>query len=371
MKIKRLGFDARLIGETGVGRYIKNLLLCLSLIDPVNLYFIFLKSNDLPKFNFRNPNFHKIALDVKWHTLGEQLLLPFILQKYKLDLVHFPYFNVPLFYPGKYLVTVHDLIIDHTRTGRATTLPFPIYLAKRLFYKLILIKALKRAVKILTISKSTKKEIISHYQIPEDKILVTYDALDSDFLRLAQKLVPKKYYPFDYLLYVGNAYPHKNLEKLIMVMNDPQIKQRVKLVLAGTDWFFYPRLKKMVDQLKLKKSVYFFGNASDKQLIDLYFHARALIIPSLMEGFGLPNLEAVCLGVLPLVSDIKVFREIWGNSLLYFNPHDQDDIKRIIISALNLPKQKIKKLVAKAQTRIDRFSWQKTAKDTLLQYQKI
>src|SRR3989337_707381 len=101
MKIKNIGFDARLIGETGVGRYIKNLLDNLSKIDKVNHYYVFLKSEDFNRLTFPNHNFHKIALDIRWHSIKEQLYLPFILSKYRFDIVHFPYFNVPLLYPGK------------------------------------------------------------------------------------------------------------------------------------------------------------------------------------------------------------------------------------------------------------------------------
>src|SRR3989344_6169045 len=304
MKSKRIGFDARLVSETGVGRYIKNLLHHLSVLDKKNIYYIFLNSSDMAKIGFRNPNFHKIAFDVKWHSLKEQLIFPLILIKYRLDIVHFPYFNIPILYPFRYLVTFHDLIIDHFPSGRASTMPYLFYSAKKFFYKIIVRIALQKAVRILAISRTTKNELINHYRISPEKIAVTYDALDSDFEKLSLNFRPEKTFNFDYILYVGNAYPHKNLEKLVYLWQDPQISSRVKLVLAGSDWFFYPRLSRIVDSLNLKNKVYFFGSASDKQLINLCSGARALIIPSKMEGLGLPNLEAVSLNLFPLVSDI-------------------------------------------------------------------
>ncbi|OGG04346.1 hypothetical protein A2W14_07090 [Candidatus Gottesmanbacteria bacterium RBG_16_37_8] len=368
MKIKNIGFDARLIGETGVGRYIKNLLDNLSKIDKVNHYYVFLKSEDFNRLTFPNHNFHKIALDIRWHSIKEQLYLPFILSKYRFDIVHFPYFNVPLLYPGKYIVTVHDLIIDHNKTGRASTMPGIFYRGKRLFYKLIMNNALKKAAKILAISESTKKEIIDHYHISSAKIIVTSNALDSDFLTLSRKHQPKKYYDFNYLLFVGNAYPHKNLEALVEVFSDSRINQKIKLVLAGDDWFFYPRLKELVKQKKLTKFIYFFGRASNSQLIDLYAFARTLIVPSLMEGFGLPNLEAVQLGLLPLVSDIPAFREVWHDHLIYFNPQDLNDIKKAITSHLRLSPSHLKKLHQSAKEVIRQYSWKQTAATALFQY---
>lgn len=365
----RIGFDARLINETGVGRYIENLLEELK-VDRQNEYFIFLTPAAFKEFRLPGKNWQKIAIDLRWHSLKEQLLMPFILNKYSLDLVHFPYFNVPFFYRGKYLITVHDLIIDHFLTGRASTLPSLIYILKFMFYKLVLSNALRNAVKIFAISSSTKNEIIKHYKIKPEKIIVTYDALDRGILNIKNRQFGKKIYKFEYILYVGNAYPHKNLEKLINLFADPRINSRAKLVLTGDDWFFYPRLKKSVKDNHLSQFVIFFGHANDLQLASLYSHAKGLVIPSLMEGFGLPNLEAVFYNCLPVVSDIPVFREVWGNDLLFFDPHNGQDLKVAVLKLLNLDKNERLKRLTSAKKRLGLFSWKKTAKATQLQYLK-
>ena len=367
----RIGFDARLYAETGIGRYIRNLLEQFKKIDSSNQYFIFLNSTSYKNFSLPNSNWHKIKVDLKWHSLKEQFLMPKILIRYNLDLVHFPYFNIPLFYKGKYVITVHDLIIDHFPTGRASTLPFLFYKIKWIIYHLIMKKSLSRSSKIFAISQTTKNEIISHYGVTPSKIFVTFDALDQNFVDIKKKYYPKKRYPFDYLLYVGNAYPHKNLENLIKAFSDPEINSRVKLVLAGDDWFFYPRLKNFVNDLNLISSIIFFGKANDEDLIDLYSFSKGLIIPSFMEGFGLPNLEAVFLDKLPIISDIQVFREIWGNDMEYFNPQDNQSIKKSINNLFSLNTDKYNKIIYKAKMRAKKFSWEKTAKETLLQYKEI
>ena len=112
----RIGFDARLIQETGVGRYIDNLLAEFKTQDKNHEFFIFLKSESFADFKIENDKWHKIEVNWRWHSLKEQLLMPLLLNKYKLDIVHFPYFNVPLLYFGKYIITVHDLIINHFPT---------------------------------------------------------------------------------------------------------------------------------------------------------------------------------------------------------------------------------------------------------------
>ncbi len=171
----KIGIDARLWSQTGVGRYTQELVANLAKIDKENQYVLFL---DRQSSNIKapGPNFQIKTLDIRWHSLKEQLVMPFILWEEHLDLVHFPYFSVPIFYPGKFIVTIHDLILDHFDTGKASTLPWFIYKIKHLGYKLIMWVALNRAVKVITVSENTKKEIMDHYQIRPEKIEVTYES---------------------------------------------------------------------------------------------------------------------------------------------------------------------------------------------------
>lgn len=171
----KIGIDARLWGQTGVGRYLEQLVENLAKIDKQNKYVLFLtkEHKDLP---LPGPTWKKKITDIRWHSLKEQILLPFVLWRERLDLVHFPYFSVPIFYPGKFMVTIHDLILDHFDTGKASNLPWFIYRIKRLGYKLVMWVALHRAVKIITVSETTKKEIIGHYHVNPRKVVVTYES---------------------------------------------------------------------------------------------------------------------------------------------------------------------------------------------------
>ena len=169
----KIGIDARLINETGVGRYIRNLLSELARIDKVNTYVVFVRKTR----DFTPPNsrwIHRIA-DVPWHSTKEQILMPAVFHREKLDLLHVPYFNVPVFYFGKFIVTIHDLTILHYDTGKATTLPYVIYKIKRFFYYLILLKALHWSEKIIAVSQTTKKEILDHFDVNPDHIEVIYE----------------------------------------------------------------------------------------------------------------------------------------------------------------------------------------------------
>ena len=117
----KIGIDARLVNETGVGRYVRNLIAELGKIDDKNSYVVFLRKSAFDSFALPNARWTKRLADIPWHSVTEQLFMPAIFNSEHLDLLHVPYFNVPLFYFGKFIVTIHDLTILHFDTGKATT----------------------------------------------------------------------------------------------------------------------------------------------------------------------------------------------------------------------------------------------------------
>src|SRR4030043_2146073 len=119
--------------------------------------------------------------------------------------------------------------------------------------------------------------------------------------------------PKNYFLYVGNAYPHKNLERLIQAVSKLGFLD-FKLILVGKEDYFYKRLKTKAKKVSLEGKVIFYGGIGRGELSYLYKNAQALILPSLMEGFGLPGLEAMAAGCPVICSDIPVFREIYGEA---------------------------------------------------------
>ena len=173
-----IGIDGRLIEETGVGRYINNLIRELGRIDSENRYVIFLRKKSFDSFTLPNNRWEKRLADVPWHSFTEQFVMPWILIREHLDLLHVPYFNIPIFYPGQMVVTIHDLTILHFDTGKASTLPLPLYKLRRLGYFLVLAVGLIRSRRIIAVSHTVKQEIIDHFHIPQEKIAVTYEGVD-------------------------------------------------------------------------------------------------------------------------------------------------------------------------------------------------
>lgn len=362
----RIGIDCRLWEQTGVGRYTRNLVLNLQKLDKKNQYILFIRKEDIPslKSQIMNSKWRLVMVDIRWHSISEQLKFPSLIRRQKLDLMHFPYFSVPIFYNRPYVVTIHDLIINHFSTGKASTLFYPFYLTKREAYKFIIKKAAQNARKIITPSNATKDEVMDHLKITENKIDVIYEAADDKIIGSESEAVKKKY--GKYFLYVGNAYPHKNLERLIAAFNKISNESiDLKLILVGQKDYFYQRLSSQ----NKSDNIIFFGKASDKELADLYSNAIALVNPSLMEGFGLPVLEAMALKCLVLASDIPAFREIVGDNAIYFNPQDENEIYLKLKDVLqNKEKYKGEK-IEKAYERSQQFSWEKAAEQTLNIYE--
>lgn len=359
-----IGIDARLWKQTGIGRYISNLVTELSTLDKENQYVLFARPEDVEDILsvVGNKGFVVIPTGIRWHSVSEQIEFPRLLNKYNLDLVHFPYFSVPVFYKKPFVVTVHDLIINHFPTGKASTLPLPLYKLKRAGYEFILKKAIKDAKKVITPSNATREEIIDPYHTSKDKIIVTPEGVDDAISDFKPVLFKAKN---PYFLYVGNAYPHKNLEKFLeafklFTVNGSQFT--VKMV--GRQDYFYKKLKEFVKKEKIE-GVEFLGYVADSDLAKLYFQAAATFVPSLMEGFGLTTLEAMSMGSIVACSKIPALTEACGENALYFNPTDVLSIVGAMGKVREMGEKERASMISAGKKYAATFSWTNTAKLTL------
>lgn len=172
----RILIDARLYGpeHTGNGRYTTNLATELVKLDKKNNYIIFLRKKYFDSLNLPS-NWKKALADFKHYTFGEQFKLPFLINKYHPDIVHFPHFNVPLFYFKKFIVTIHDLTMHKFKSDAATTRHFPVYQIWRFGYMLSFAKAVYGSIKIIVPSNAVKDELVNMYKINKNKVEVTYE----------------------------------------------------------------------------------------------------------------------------------------------------------------------------------------------------
>lgn len=366
----RIGIDARLWSQTGVGRYIRSLYRYLPLLDSENHYVWFFKKNEFQSLKMPSIKWKKVEVNIHWHSLREQLILPWIFYRENLDLLHFPYFSFPILYPGKFVITIHDLIFDHYKTGKASTLPSWLYFIKKAGYHVVLWTAARRAKFVLTLSQDAKSEIASHYSISQDKIVVTYESgtledtrreFKGNQYKRIRNLTP-------YILYVGNAHPHKNVESLVLAIRELRKSiPKVKLVLVGSDSYFYPRLIEFTKKENLEDLVEVVGVVDNTEIAAWYHFALCFVSASKMEGFGIPPLEAMSMGCPVLVSDIPVFHEICSEAAVYFDPSKPSDIAKKIIETLSDEKL-IESLKSRGYQRVKMFSWEKTVAETLQVY---
>jgi glycosyltransferase involved in cell wall biosynthesis len=373
----KIGIDARFFGikQKGLGRYTQKLIENLEKVSAERKseaqYYIFLRQENFDEYQPKNPRFRKIMADYRWYTFSEQIFFPFLLYRCKLDLVHFPHFNVPIFYFKRFIVTIHDLTLIHFPTVKNSTLHPVFYGVKFMAYKLAIRSAIARASAIIAISNFTKKDILDNYgKGLRRKIAVTYEASE-DFCMFSPDRggdVLQKYGIMKpYLIYVGNAYPHKNLDRLVMAFAAVlREKKDIQLLLVGKNDYFYEKLKKLVRKEKIG-NILFLSDVSDYEL-DILFHASlANVFPSLYEGFGLPPLEAMSKGVPVISSDHPCMREVLGDSAYFFDGKNLDAISGAMKKMID-DRSIREALVEKGYAQIRKYSWKKMAHETLQIY---
>lgn len=359
----KIGIDARLWSETGVGRYIRALVNHLGQLDSAHEFVLFLRKKEIDKVVVPNKRWVKQEADVAWHTLAEQLQMPGIYKQADVDLVHIPYFSVPVLMPVPFVVTIHDLTISHFATGKATTHPKLIYELKRLAYRFVVWKAVHGAKRVITVSESTKKALINEYRLSPGKIAVTYEAGGLEAGTKEVKITA----PSQYILYVGNAHPHKNLDKLLDAYTLFHKKNaEIKLVFIGPDDYFYQQLKNYSEEQL--QGVKFVHGVNRNELYTWYRKALCLVFPSLSEGFGIPGLEAMMLGVPVVCSNIAVFHEIYGEAAEYFDQNSTENMAEIMLRLVGDEKKR-KNLSTKSLKKASEYSWAKMAQETLEIYE--
>jgi len=380
----KIVIDGRLYGleNAGLGRYVMNLVNELEKLDKKNDYDILLRKKYFKALKFENKRFRKVLADYRHYSLKEQIILPLQLIKLKPDLVHFPHFNVPILWWGRQIITIHDLIMHQSRGAGATTRQKPVYWLKHLVYRFLVWLAVKRAKKIIVPSQYWQKELAKKYRLPLRKIKVTYESVDKKWQAFKKtdgqsKKVLKKYKlkkPF--IVYTGNLYPHKNVNNLLKALVEyhqiyaHQKKPNLFLTVVCARSVFYQRFLEKVKKMGLKNFVNLAGFVSDEDLPFIYSQAEAFVLPTLIEGFGLPGLEAMSTGCPVLASGIPVLKEVYGKAALYFDPYDEKDIARKIKEIIENSKQK-NRLIKAGFNQIKKYSWQKMAQETMTLYEEV
>lgn len=368
-----IGIDARMYGgeQTGIGNYIRNLTENLFPIDKKNSYVLFLLEPEFSRYQISSPQIQKVRVNARWYTWQEQIILPRVLHKIPLDLMHFPHFNAPLLYQGKFILTIHDITQNYfPGLGLKAGL-------RRKIYRHVFAHNIKKARKIISVSHYTKKDILKNFPIPSPKIKVIYEGINPSFQKIEdQKAIAnicQKYRitkPF--LLYVGVLRDHKNVVGLIkaFLLLIRQFHLDLELVIIGKRDPRYLELNRFMIGKDIKSRIFFPGFVPEKDLILLYNAALIFALPSFREGFGFPPLEAMACGTPVVASQTTSIPEIVGDAALLFDPYNPADIAQKILH-LYSRKDLQKKLIEKGFARTKSFLWAQCAQQTFKIYNQI
>ena len=364
----RIGIDARMYSSsfTGIGRYVHELTKHLFILAPEDEFVLFFNSPEYELFDPPTKNIKKVRVQAKHYSFSEQTTFFRALQKEKLDLMHFTHFNAPLLYYRKSIVTIHDLTLSF----------FPGKKMKRWWhrfgYYLTIRAAVKKASKVIAVSKHTKKDLMTLLKTPENKICVTYEAPDVNFRPITEnkkKEIKKKYQLQKFLLYTGVWREHKNVVGMIEAFS--KISQKfpeVSLVITGRPDPTYPEVIETIQKFQLEDRVKRVGLVPEQDLYDLVGAADAYVFPSFYEGFGLPPLEAMASGVPVMASKSSCIPEICGKeNALFFDPNNINEISASMEKILTDESVR-KKLQHNGFSRVKDFSWKTMAEETLAVY---
>lgn len=367
---------------TGIGRYtfelVKNLQILSAQPQPQpqpqlpHEFVLFFNEPEFTTFTVAAPNFKKVLAATPHYSIKEQTKFLKILNREKLDLMHFTHFNAPIKYKKPFIVTIHDL--THTLfPGRKMQ-----GLVYRLAYKAVVKSAVKKAKRIIAVSQNTKEDLQRILNVSTHRIDVVYEGVNEEYGQFsdAKKEEAKNYLKQRYkikppfLLYTGVHRYHKNLPRLIKAFKLLALEYpKLQLVITGKEDPIYPEVENEAKTHNLEKKIIFPGLVPEEDLIALYNLAEVYVFPSLYEGFGLPILEAMQCGTPVCASNSSSLPEVAGEgNALFFDPNEETDIAAKIAKLLEDESLR-KDLIERGLQRVKDFSWKKMAQEILKIYE--
>lgn len=381
-----IGIDvnALVFSDSGIGRYSAKLLEQLLYLDKNNHYFLYAsfirkKAERQAKIEAiinrtkaKNVSLRILPLPAAWLELYSRT--PFKYQniiKDELDLYFAPHFSAAAKngFP-KTVVTIFDLVF----------LRFPAHRGKKLsnYYLKRTKIAIKNAQKIIAISRATSEDLQNLLNVDQEKIKVIPLGVSEDFKKIngrreiiahTAKYIKKN---LKYILSVGTLEPRKNLNRLLLAYSllPYKLKQEYKLLLVGPKGWNNSELEEIITDNNLKHNVIIAGFVEDADLPYIYNRASVFVYPSLYEGFGLPPLEAMSCGVAVITSNNSSLPEVVNNAAILINPLDEKEIAESIEEVLTKPKLR-QELIKRGQSQAKKFSWRKTARETLKVFEEV
>ncbi len=359
--------DGRMVSNTGIGRWLENIVAHLAQNNSRHRITV-LVNRDSQRVRPFAISTRRLAISAPLYSLREQLILPWEVSRCRPDLVHYPNFNLPLIGRAPYVLTLCDLI--YYLSARAC----PSWLAHQYARRMIR-AAVGRARKVITISEYSKRDIVGHLGVKEDKIAVVYPAVNLETYRpdrpttngrpMQEKLGVNR----PYILYTGNHEPRKNLLRLMEAYRELSCRREYQLVLGGRR---DPRRKALYDaaaDLVARGEVIFCGEVAEADLPQLYAGASLFVFPSSYEGFGFPPLEAMACGAPVICSTATSLPEVVGEAALLVSAESTAELRQAMERALGSASLR-DELRERGLARARSFSWTAAAQQVLAVYEE-
>lgn len=355
------GNEANVETKVGISEYAFQLLKQFSEVtDTDSRFTVYLKDN--PRVDLPQSSLQWQYRVVKPAKLWTQIGLPIDLYRHfpRPDIFFTPTHYAPRFSPVPTAIAIMDLSYIH----------FPHLFNKKDLYQLQhwTKYSAKNAQMIFTISEASKRDIMHIYQVPQDQIVVTYPGIKKahSLSGVSMDVLKNTYHiSGDYILFVGTLQPRKNIERLIEAFSQVVTSHpNLSLVVIGKHGWQFEDILKAPKKYGIEEKVHFLSFVPDKDLALFYKYALCYVLPSLYEGFGLPVLEAMSYDCPVITSNVSSLPEAAGEAAVYVDPKNVADIAMKITEVVDNPALR-KELIEKGKKQIKKFSWEKTAKETL------
>ncbi len=358
-------------GRSGIGRYITQLLRALASIENDAQWQVAVHADEAPVFMPDAPAWKQSTVSGQWRSpvanvAWHQWALPSWCRAGKQDVLFLPAGNrrLPWRCPCPSVGVVHDFSALHVAAK---------YDPARMFYiKTVLPALIRRLTHVITVSDSSRQDLLEYAKVPDERITVTPLGADHGFFnpgdreRAGAAVLEQTGVTAPYLLYVSRLeHPGKNHVRLIRAFDAAKSRHGLphRLVLAGSDWSGADQVHAAADAARHRDSIVFLGFVPGGLLPDLYRAADAVVFPSLFEGFGLPVLEAMCCATPVACSNVSSMPEVAGDAAVLFNPLEEEDIARAIGRITTEPVLR-EELVTRGLARAATYTWENTARLT-------
>lgn len=345
----------------------------LQLVDKVNRYYIFVKQDVDNTCISETENFKIVIIPDYSYPIWEQFVLPSVVKKYELDVLHCTASTAPFFSPVKTVITLHDIIFLEELNFKGTA-----YQNMGNIYRRLLVPLVARKNFLVTVSDHERQSIINRLKIPPDKIEVAYNAVSPEFKKITDetqiKTVREKYnLPEEFILFFANPAPKKNTEKTLLAFADYCKKYnnpKLKLLITDTTVKYTQALINALHLDEIADRIQVINYILHTDLPSVYSIAKLYLYPSTRESFGLPILEAMACGTPVITSNTAAMPEVAGGAALLVNPANYKDISEKM--AMVLENEGVKQMLQqKGLDNIQRFNWKNTAYKMIEIYKKV